>query len=83
MEISVSEAHNRLSHWLSEIEREDITITRRGKAVGVLVSPTEYQRLGRLKAYLDMLRLAKSLEESGVAAHEIIDSSRGELESRQ
>ena len=51
MEIALSEAHNRLSYWLAGIEGEDITITRRGKPVGVIISPDEYERLGKVRAY--------------------------------
>jgi prevent-host-death family protein len=82
MHISVSEAHNRLSHWLDEIEDEPVTITRRGKPVGVIVSPREYERLSQVKAYLQMLRLSRSLSESGVTARELLDASREELEGR-
>ena len=82
MHISVSEAHNRLSRWLEKIGDEPITITRRGKPVGVIISPQEYERLSRVKAYLQMLRLSRSLSESGVTAGELFDASREELEKR-
>ena len=82
MEISVSEAHNRLSYWLAGIEGEDITITRRGKPVGVIISPEEYERLGRVRAYVKMLRLSRSLEESGGSAMDLVHASRDELEGR-
>ena len=82
MHISVSEAHNRLSHWLDEIQNEPVTITRRGKPVGVIVSPQEYERLSQVKAYLQMLRLSRSLSESGITAKELLDASREELEER-
>lgn len=82
MHISVSEAHNRLSHWLDEIKDEPVTITRRGEPVGVIVSPQEYERLSQVKAYLQMLRLSRSLSESGVTAKELSDASRKELEER-
>ena len=35
MYISVAEAHNRLSRWLKKVQDEPITITRRGKPIGV------------------------------------------------
>jgi len=83
MYISVSEAHNRLSHWLNKIESEPITITRRGKPVGVIISPAEYERLHQVGAYLQMLRLSGSLRESGLTADELFRASREELEARQ
>ena len=82
MHISVSEAHNCLSRWLEKIGDEPITITRRGKPVGVIISPQEYERLSRVKAYLQMLRLSRSLSESGVTAGELFAASREELEKR-
>jgi predicted nucleic acid-binding protein len=39
---------------------EPITITRRDKSVGV-ISPEEYERLRRVQAYLQMLRLSREL----------------------
>ncbi len=82
MYISVSEAHNRLSRWLDKVEDEPITITRRGKPVGVIVSPGEYERLQQVRAYLQMLRLSGSLRESGLTADELFRASREELEDR-
>jgi prevent-host-death family protein len=82
MYISIAEAHNRLSRWLNRVEEEPITITRRGKPVGVIISPEEYERLRRVQAYLQMLRLSNSLRESGVTANELFRASRQELENR-
>lgn len=82
MYISVSEAHNRLSRWLNKVEEEPVTITRRGKPVGVIVSPGEYERLCQVRAYLQMLRLSSSLRESGLTADELFRASREELEGR-
>jgi prevent-host-death family protein len=83
MRISISEAHNRLSRWLNKVEDEPITITRRGKPVGVIISPKEYERLRQVRAYLQMLRLSGSLRESGLTADELFRASREELEERQ
>jgi prevent-host-death family protein len=82
MYISIAEAHNRLSRWLNRVEEGPITITRRGKPVGVIISPEEYERLRRVQAYLQMLRLSNSLRESGVTANELFRASRQELENR-
>jgi prevent-host-death family protein len=81
MYISVAEAHNRLSRWLNKVRDEPITITRRGKPVGVIVSPEEYERLRRVQAYLQMLRISRSLNvgQSSVTADELIHASREEL----
>ena len=83
MVVTISEAHNRLSYWLKKLPERPITITHRGKPVGVLVSPEEYERLHQVHAYLEMLRLAHSLQDSGVAAGELYEASRTELEGRR
>ena len=82
MDISVAEAHNRLSRWLKKVQEEPITITRRGKPVGVIISPEEYERLRKVAAYLDLLRLSQSLSERGLTAEELYTASREELEGR-
>ena len=83
MQVSITEAHNRLSHWLEKIPGRTITITRRGKPVGVLVSPEEYERLHQVQAYLEMLRLSRLLQDRDVTADELSQASREELEARQ
>ncbi|MFN2220864.1 MAG: type II toxin-antitoxin system Phd/YefM family antitoxin [Anaerolineae bacterium] len=80
MLVSITEAHNRLSHWLEKVPDRPITITRRGKPVGVLVSPEEYERLRQVQAYLEMLRLSRLLEDADVTARELSAISREELE---
>jgi prevent-host-death family protein len=82
MSISITEIHNRLSYWLKKVPEQPVTITRRGKPVGVLVSPEQYERLRQVQADLDMLRLASSLEDSDVTADELFRASREELEAR-
>jgi len=84
MYISVAEAHSHLSRWLNKVQDHPVTITRRGKPVGVIISPDEYERLRRVGAYLQMLRLSRTLseEEREVTATEIFRASRDELEKR-
>lgn len=80
--IPIAEAHNRLSSLLKKVQKSPILLTRRGKAVGVLISPEEYERLRQFEAYNSILRLSETLRESGVSAAEIYRSSRQELEGR-
>jgi prevent-host-death family protein len=80
--ISVAEAHNRLSRWLKEVADGPVTITRRGKPVGVIISPEEYARLRQVQAYLQMLRISGSLQDSGITADDLFRASRTELEER-
>ena len=83
MLVSITEVHNRLSYWLKKAPERPVTITRRGKPVGVLISPEEYERLRQVQAYLDMIHLSHSLQDSHVAADELFQASREELEARQ
>jgi prevent-host-death family protein len=83
MLVSITEVHNRLSYWLKKVPERPVTITRRGKPVGVLVSPEEYERLRQVQAYLEMLRLSGSLQVSDVTADALFQASREELEARQ
>lgn len=82
MDISIAEAHNRLSSLLKMVENGPVVITRRGKAVGVIISPDEYERLRQVQAYLQMVHLSKELRESGISATELYQASRQELEER-
>ncbi len=82
MDISVAEAHNKLSQLLQAAEQEPIVITRRGKPVGVIITPEEYTEMRKLRAYLEMLQLAEELRNSGTTAQELLQLSRAELEAR-
>jgi prevent-host-death family protein len=83
MLVPITEMHNRLSYWLKRVPERPVTITRRGKPVGVLISPEEYRRLSQVHAYLEMLRLSRSLRDSTVTADDLFQASRDELEARQ
>ncbi|OGO25393.1 MAG: hypothetical protein A2W33_02760 [Chloroflexi bacterium RBG_16_52_11] len=83
MDISIAEAHNRLSHWLKYVERgKAVRITNRGKLVGVIVDPEEYERLRQVQAYLEMVSISNTLRESGLTAADLYRTSRDELEKR-
>lgn len=81
MEISIADAHNRLSQWLKYLRQGPVTITRRGKPVGVIIDPAEYKRLRQVGAYLQLLDISHELGE-GASADEIYRASRQELEER-
>lgn len=83
MDISIAEAHNRLSHWLKQVEKGKIVrITKRGKPVGVIIDPDEYEKLRQVQAYLEMKSLARVLRESDLTASELYQTGRDELEKR-
>jgi prevent-host-death family protein len=83
IDVPIAEAHNRLSALLKKVQKNPIMLTRRGKPVGVLLSPEEYERLRQYEAYSHVVRLSRSLSESGVSAAELYRTSRDELEGRQ
>jgi prevent-host-death family protein len=80
--IPIAQAHNRLSSLLKKVQKSPILLTRRGKAVGVLISPEEYERLRQYEAYNNVLQLSQTLRESGIRASELYRASRHELEDR-
>jgi prevent-host-death family protein len=79
MDISIAEAHNHLSSLLKQVEKGPITISRRGKMVGVIISPEEYESLRQVRAYIQMLNLSHELHESA-SAQELYRLSRHDLE---
>ena len=81
MYISIGETHNRLSKLLKQLNDGPITITKRGQPVGVLLAPETYEQLQRVQAYLHILHLSETLQNSNLTAQELYDSSRQELEN--
>lgn len=81
MDISIAEAHNRLSSLLKQAEKGPIRISWHGKTLGVLLSPGEYEKLRRIGAYITLLEVSRELGE-GNSAEEIYRLSRQELEKR-
>ncbi len=83
MDISIAEAHNRLSYWLKQVEKgKTLRITKRGKPIGVIINPSEYERLRQIQAYLEMVSLSRVLRESNLTASELYRAGRDELEQR-
>ena len=71
---------NRLYSLLKKVQKSAITLTRRGKPVGILLSPEEYERLRQFEAYSQVVHLSQTLRESGVSAANLCRTSRDELE---
>ncbi len=83
MDISIAEAHNRLSYWLKLVEKGKIVrITNRGKPVGVIIDPDDYEQLRKVQAYLEMINLSRTLRETDLAAMELYRAGRDELEKQ-
>lgn len=83
MDISIAEAHNRLSWLLKQVNKGPIHITRRGKTVGVLIDPESYEQMRQFQAYVQMTQLSRELRDSGLTAAELYKTSRQELELKE
>ena len=81
LDVSIADAHNRLSALLKKVQKSPIRLTSRGKPVGVLLSLDEYEGLQRAKAYLQLITISREIGK-GVSADEIYRASRQELEER-
>ena len=82
MDISIADAHNRLSQLLNQARKGPVTITRHGKPVGVILTPEEFERLRQVYGYLQMVSLSHALRESGLTTSELYRTSRDDLEDR-
>ena len=82
IDVPIAEAHNRLSALLKKVQKGPVRLTRRGKPVGVILSPEEYARLRHFEAFSQVVQLSRSLRESGVSAADLYRTSRDELEGR-
>lgn len=82
MSVSIAEAKGRLSDLIKQAHNEPVIITRRGRPDAVLLAFEDYERLHRVRAYLDILRLSQELQNVQVTATELQESSRQELEGR-
>lgn len=81
MDISVSQAQDRLSQVLDDAQKEPIIITRHGEPVAVILSYEEHRHLSEVKAYLKILGLSQQLDDRGVTAAELVRTSREELDT--
>jgi prevent-host-death family protein len=80
--VSIAEAKSGFSAVLKRARKELVIVTRRGKPEVVILPFAEYERLQRLRAYSNMVRLSRELGEVGVTATELYEASRRELEER-
>lgn len=83
-QVSVAEAKRDLTKLLREAEEKqtEIVVTRRGTPFMVILRYEDYERLERLRGYLNMVRISEELKDSGISATEVYEESRRELEER-
>jgi len=82
MEYPIAVAKKEFSRILRETRKGPVIITRRGQPDIVLLAYADYERLRRLQAFQQVLRLANELRDKGVTATELYEVSRRELEER-
>ncbi|MEJ5199967.1 MAG: type II toxin-antitoxin system Phd/YefM family antitoxin [Anaerolineae bacterium] len=82
LKVSIAEAKSGLSDLLKRAHSGPVIVTRRGQPDAVILPYDEYERLQRLWAYANMVRLARELRETGITATELYEESRKELEER-
>jgi len=82
MEYPIALAKKEFSRILRETRKGPVIITRRGQPDIVLLAYADYERLRRLQAFQQVLRLANELRDKGVTATELYEVSRRELEER-
>lgn len=82
LKVSIAKAKSGFSRLLKHARKEPVIVTRRGKPDSVILPFAEYERLRRLRAYSNMVRLSHELKDIGVTASELHEASRRELEGR-
>jgi prevent-host-death family protein len=82
MEYPIGVAKTEFSRLVREAKQGPVIITRRGEPEVVLLAYDDYERLRRVQAYQQTLRLSAKLRDSGVRASELYETSRQELEER-
>lgn len=82
MEYPIGVAKTEFSRLIREAHKQPIIITRRGRPDVVLLAYDDYERLRRLQAYEQTLRIAAKLRDSGITASELYETSRRELDER-
>ncbi|MFW6129256.1 MAG: type II toxin-antitoxin system Phd/YefM family antitoxin [Candidatus Aminicenantaceae bacterium] len=82
--VNVAEGKKHFSQLLNKTaeKNEEITITKRGKPVAVLVSYKEYKKIKRLDAYRKIKESRKHFSRAGVSAEEAHKQSKKQLEER-
>jgi len=82
--VSVVEGKKHFSHLLKKAseEKKEITITKRGKPVAVLVPYKEYKKHQRLNAYKKIKEARKHFTRAGIGAEDTYKRSKKQLEEK-
>lgn len=81
--INVSQAKKLFLQLVRQVEKDgSVVIEKKGEPVAAIISYSEYLNLNRLRSYLAMQDLSRTLKDSGLRAEEVFRESRRELEQR-
>ena len=82
--VSVAKGKKNFSQLLKKAseEKEEITITKRGKPVAVLVPYKEYKKNQRLNAYQKIKEARKHFTRAGIGAEDTYKRSKKQLEEK-
>jgi len=84
-EIAIGEGKREFTRIVKRIseKEEEVIITKRGKPVAAIIPYEDYKETARLRSYLKMLQISKSVEKYGLTASQIHRENRKELEGDQ
>lgn len=82
--VSVAKAKRDLPRLLKESAEADILVfnERRGALAGAIVSAETYERISRIMAYLDALKISDQTRGRRLRVSELIRKSRSDLAAR-
>lgn len=82
--VTVAKGKKHFSQLLKKAseKKEEITITKRGKPVAVLVSYEEYKKIQRLDAYKKIKEARKHFSRAGIQAEDAYKQSKKQLEKK-
>lgn len=82
MEFPIATAKKEFSKILRETQKGPVILTRRGRPDIVMLSYADYERLRRLQAYQQLLKIAEEMRGKGIRVSELHEESRHDLEER-
>jgi len=84
LKINITEGKRDFTKIIQSLEKRDkeVIVTKRGKAVAVIISYEQYRSLKRLSDWVDMVKIAERIKKKGLKAKDLYEASRKELEER-
>ncbi len=82
MEFPIATAKKEFSKILRETQKGPVILTRRGRPDIVMLTYADYERLRRLQAYQQLLKIAEEMRGKGIRVSELHEESRRDLEER-